>query len=419
MGRLPRTLGWVALLLIAGLSALSWLALERAPRVTASQVPAAESLRHLRLLFRAHDPRRQRPGTLNVISATPADLQLLASHGARLLDGAAEVELGEGWLTVRASLPARRNLLTSLFGGWLNTELQLGDGDTLPTVQRLRIGSLSLPTWLAGPLLHRLLSQWSGPDDGLPPLTDMLKGVRLHPERAQMVYEWRVDTQQRILGALLPPAQQARLRAYHERLAALTREQRGPLTVPALLAPIFTLAKQRSANGEDPAAENRAALVTLALYAIGQPLSSVLPSARQWPRAHWRPVLMRGRIDFPQHLLISAALAAQASGPLADALGLAKEVSDARYGSGFSFNDMAVNRAGARLGTLAVEEPLRLQSVLAGPVDEAALLPDVSDLPEFLSEAEFSRRYGGVDEPAYRQLVAEIERRVLALPLLR
>jgi hypothetical protein len=51
---------------------------------------------------------------------------------------------------------------------------------------------------------------------------------------------------------------------------------------------------------------------------------------------------LRGRLDFPQHLLISAALAAEGGGPLADAIGLYKEVADARHGSGFSFNDIVI-----------------------------------------------------------------------------
>ena len=40
----------------------------------------------------------------------------------------------------------------------------------------------------------------------------------------------------------------------------------------------------------------------------------------------------------------------ESTGALAQAIGLAKEVADARAGSGFSFNDMAANLAGTRFG---------------------------------------------------------------------
>ena len=46
-------------------------------------------------------------------------------------------------------------------------------------------------------------------------------------------------------------------------------------------------------------------------------------------------------------------------------------------------------------------------------------MPPWHDLPEFLPEAEFLRRYGGVGAPPYNRLLAEIDRRITALPLLR
>jgi hypothetical protein len=46
-------------------------------------------------------------------------------------------------------------------------------------------------------------------------------------------------------------------------------------------------------------------------------------------------------------------------------------------------------------------------------------MPDVADLPEFMPETEFKRRYGGVDGPGYRRMMAEIEARVASRPLLR
>ena len=46
-------------------------------------------------------------------------------------------------------------------------------------------------------------------------------------------------------------------------------------------------------------------------------------------------------------------------------------------------------------------------------------MPDVSDLPEFMPEAEFKRRYGGIGAPAYNNMMAKIEARVASRPLLR
>ena len=50
---------------------------------------------------------------------------------------------------------------------------------------------------------------------------------------------------------------------------------------------------------------------------------------------------------------------------------------------------------------------------------EESLVPDMADLPEFLSAAEFARRFGGVGGAGYTRLQADIERRVDALTLYR
>jgi hypothetical protein len=158
--------------------------------------------------------------------------------------------------------------------------------------------------------------------------------------------------------------------------------------------------------------------VALAFNAYGSGLAPLIASAPRAPGRRAPPVTLAGRQDSAQHFLVSAALAAEGGGPLADAIGLYKEVADSRGGSGFSFNDLAADRAGTRLGLLALRNPLALQARLAQGAREAELLPDVSDLPEFMREADFKRRYGGVDAPAYRQLMIDIEARLDRLPLL-
>jgi hypothetical protein len=50
---------------------------------------------------------------------------------------------------------------------------------------------------------------------------------------------------------------------------------------------------------------------------------------------------------------------------------------------------------------------------------EADFVPRADDLPEYLQEAEFKRRFGGVGAPPYARMAAEIERRIGALALYR
>ena len=55
---------------------------------------------------------------------------------------------------------------------------------------------------------------------------------------------------------------------------------------------------------------------------------------------------------------------------------------------------------------------------LSGAV-ESDFMPKAVDLPESMSEAEFKRRFGGVNEPPYRSVMQQIERRLAALALYR
>jgi hypothetical protein len=52
-------------------------------------------------------------------------------------------------------------------------------------------------------------------------------------------------------------------------------------------------------------------------------------------------------------------------------------------------------------------------------IEEKHLMPATEDLPEFMPEREFQRRFGGVDRPPYKKMMAEIEQRIAALAFYR
>jgi hypothetical protein len=56
---------------------------------------------------------------------------------------------------------------------------------------------------------------------------------------------------------------------------------------------------------------------------------------------------------------------------------------------------------------------------LAAQVREKDIMPPAEDLPENMQAAEFNRRFGGVDTPEFKRMMAKIERRIAALPLYR
>jgi hypothetical protein len=129
-------------------------------------------------------------------------------------------------------------------------------------------------------------------------------------------------------------------------------------------------------------------------------------------------VSLHGRRDFAEHFVISAALAVNGGSRLANAIGLIKEEEDADKGSGFSFTDLAANRAGVKLGERATgDAAAQVQQRLAAARHDADLLPDFRDLPEFMPQAEFDRRFGPIGSPRYQTLIDRIDARLAAHPL--
>jgi hypothetical protein len=101
-------------------------------------------------------------------------------------------------------------------------------------------------------------------------------------------------------------------------------------------------------------------------------------------------------------------------------IGEAKEVTDTDGPSGFSFTDLAADRAGVRFAEVATASDASaraLQSALAAGAKETDFFPRVGDLPEGLSEEDFKTRYGDVDSPAYEAVVKKIDARIANITL--
>ena len=420
--------------------ALLYFAIDGTPVVsTAASLTPAHIERAKRLLDR-NDPRTQRPGVLRTITVSEEDLDLAVNYLAnRFGKGSSRIELSEGKAHVQASV-----LLPSFplmpSGIYINIDAALGETAVLPQFDHLKVGQLRVPAFIANRILRASIAKLQR-SASYGAATDTIKNVSSRNGMLSVVYEWSDAVPDQLAAALVPVADQLRLQAYQARLVELTVQGDQPpgwqsrplaqtersaqthpkrgLRLSTLVNGLFQLSAER---GGDAVAENRAAITVLAFYVNGKGLGAIIPAARQWPVPTLQGVTLAGRRDFSQHFTISAALAATAGSPLADAVGLYKEVDDARGGSGFSFNDIAADRAGTRFGELATGADAgirRMQRLLASGVHDADLLPEVKDLPEFMQEVEFNRRYGGIGAPAYRKMIKDIEQRVAGLPLYR
>jgi hypothetical protein len=387
------------------------------PLVARSVQLTPQDIENAKRVLDEHDPRNSAAGGLQTFSIGQRDLDVTLNYVASRLGRAAVrvvLQPGTAWLQASVDLPQ------SPIGRYVNIDAVLRETGALPRFDHMKVGSLPVPVWVADFLLRHGLRRLAATERG-GIAADVVKGVSVEEGSLTVTYYWSEEVAERARAVLIAPEDQARLRAYQDRLVAVVARAPNRISLATLMSPLFLLAVDRGAAG-DILRENRAAIIVLAFYANGKGLGEIVSAARGWSQPARRTVTLAGRDDFPKHFLISAAVAAEAGTPLADAIGLYKEVDDSRGGSGFSFNDIGADRAGTRFGEVASRSPERarkLARAVGSGVGESDFMPDVSDLPEFMQEAEFKRRYGGIGGPGYARMMAAIEARVASRPLLR
>ena len=128
---------------------------------------------------------------------------------------------------------------------------------------------------------------------------------------------------------------------------------------------------------------------------------------------------LRGRNDRLLHFVVSAALTSLLSENLANAAGLAKELSDMKGGSGFSMGDLLADTAGiVFVRRLSAGEPIKNLVWVLVSFTGAAVVPDDTGLADSLTVAEFEKAYGGVADPRFVKARGQLAAAVEALPYL-
>ena len=419
-----RLLAWLTtgfVLALAALILLSLQALEMRPLVTATDELSAASISRARAILRHNDPRRMAPGSTRDIRLSGPDLEALLNFAARRgIKGNAALTLRQDGADIgyTAALPA---LFADIGPGrFINVRARLGVSTQRLEVEQVRIGRIPLPAALVEVLLvEGLRYTHLAPELNL--LTKTVTQVAITPEAATLTYVWQPELLDSVRTLAVTPTQRERLAAAHRLLVdsinpiARTRRK---ADLADVLGPLLQAAGDQAGASRRSDAYRDALLVT-ALHLSGHNIAFVIPEAARWPRPLPLALSLRGRGDLAQHFAISAAIAAWGGESLANVVGLDKEVSDSRHGSGFSFVDLAADRAGTRLGELAVRNPERLAAAIKAGLEGSTLLPPIDGLPESMMASEFHQRFGSTDAPAYRQMSDEIDRRIQALALFR
>ena len=413
-----RTLLLLSLPLLA-VAALVWFGLEPAPRIMPSQALSHRDVERARQIIARHDPRRLETGARNTLTLGEQDLNLAANYLIKTYgEGGARIRLQPDRLRLQASIRLPDNPINPYLNLTLAVEETGGDAN----IRSLRIGRVPVPGRLAELVLAEMAQHLLRTEDQQL-FRDVIKELSLSDGRLRITYEWSPELISELKSRLISPQDNERIRSYYGRLSEISRQPglKRRLSVMAFLRPLFAHARARSVNG-DPVAENRAAILVLAAYVRPGSFSTLMPKTSDLPMPRRRTLTLERRKDFAEHFLISAALAAAGDATLSDAVGLYKEIADSKGRSGFSFTDLAADRAGTRFGeitTASARQARRAQQLLAGPAVESDIIPKVRDLPEHMNEREFKRRFGHIGSPGFRKLKQKIERRIAACRLYR
>lgn len=416
---LLRRLRFTVLVVVLALEILAVLLVDRGPVVRQADASPQHYFVHTSNILR-DTAKGQGQSKLRIIALSDEDLTAMANFVLmrKSLVGFAQAKIDVQRLVVSASikLPVRFD------DYYVNLRLIADDADPMAFVKQVKVGFIALPK----PMV-RLLGWWLGRTTHIGRYVHLtaplFQAVRIGEGRLRIVFDWDPEIMGQAQDLVADLADKERLRVYYTKLAELVgqSQSRRFIGLGVLVRPLFALAKERSeAEGGDAREENRAVILALAAYANGKNLASAIYQAWDAPVLPRRELLLSRRVDAAQHFTASAVLAATGHRAFADVVGLAKEFNDTHGGSGFSFIDLAADRAGAQFGKMAVsseESARRVQEVLSLAQDESVFMPATRDLPENLGAEDFARQYGDIESPQFQALKRQIEERIAACRL--
>jgi hypothetical protein len=122
-----------------------------------------------------------------------------------------------------------------------------------------------------------------------------------------------------------------------------------------------------------------------------------------------------GRHDHAQHFTVSSALVISLCPSMAEKTGIAKEISDSRDKSGFSFIDLSADMAGIAFASQIINGKITLPQ-LAKSFKIRDYVPEFNELKEGISWEDFTKEYGSINDARCVKIRLEIQKRIQLLP---
>ncbi|MFN8830355.1 MAG: hypothetical protein ACK50Q_12830 [Labrys sp. (in: a-proteobacteria)] len=143
---------------------------------------------------------------------------------------------------------------------------------------------------------------------------------------------------------------------------------------------------------------------------VGRLAGDALNTFGEW-KTNCDAMTLAGRIDTRRHFTTAATIKAASNRGVAISVGEFKELYDSISGAGgFDFTDIVANNSGIRMSDLFMFQPRSVWPNLIEKMKaESDFLGSFEGVPGIMTEDVFKERFGDVNSPAYREMLARIE----------
>ena len=366
-----------------------------------------------------HEGAKTKPDEIGTIELSQLDLNLAANYLLnRYSKSAVKIELINNVLRFTVTMTLPKNS----YGQYVNISFRLAveKDNNLPELTKFKAGKLLLPAKFAAFIIDKLI-KYSSLNEYFILATQPIKIVKIDKQKISITYYSSKESLIHAQNFLTQDSNNPELHIYQQKIndVLLRHDPAWRLSLAELLKPLFELALQRSTL-ENAIEQNKLVIIAANNYVNNKDNKLIAFTNSKFTSKKNYPTFLYKRIDLAQHFIASAAITSSINGQIAKAVGEEKELNDANGGSGFSFIDLAADKAGTHFGEIATSSPenaLKIQKAMSEIKDYTDFMPDPRDLPEHMDKAEFNQRYQSVDSTAYKELSKQIDVRISSTPI--
>jgi hypothetical protein len=398
--------------------------IDEAPMVREHITLSYDNVNRVKKIIEKSKPTRMWVRQVRDFTVSEKDLNLMAGYGIdqaiNIRDLFVNIDLGENDLDILTTI----TIPPTPSGDYLNLKIGLAVNENTMAVDHVHVGKIMIPGLILKPLLAVLDKSLlkNTVYQQIKENSQSIKTITIKDDMLKIAYDWNPKSMAKLQESgkelLIPSREQQRLIAYTSHLGKiLLPYENKKISVAKILGPMFLFAGERSGITGLHQEENKAMIQAVAVYSINRSIKDIVQKKYHdeipgLPRTY---LTLKGRGDLAKHFLVSAGFAVSAGSSFANFIGLAKEVDDSDGGSGFSFADLAADRAGVQLGETAVLDSgsaKQLMQKMSSDLKESYFMPEIDQLPENIMKAEFKKKYQDLDSKTYALVNDEITRRI-------